>query len=378
MLILGASTRAAAFSALRAGLRPYCVDHFADRDLAEVCPVERVSAREGAPRIVARARLLPAEPWLYTGPLENHPTLVHRLARSHRLLGNSAASLVAVRDPFAVADALHRRGLACAPVMPSSQGLSLDRGWLIKPLASGGGRAIRFLDNQAASTAEPCYFQQFIDGPSFSALFVADHGKGRPLGITRQLLGAPGLPFAYGGSIGPVTLSGHATGQLSVLGQVLTSEFELVGLFGIDFLLRDDEPVAVEVNPRYTASVEVLELAAGRSLLAEHLRACDFEPAERSRSSDSADGSLMSRVVGKTILYAEQAMVAPEIGPGTFLDRDPVAIPSEADIPWPGTHIAAGDPVMTIFALERSARACEHQLALRAADWNQRFLNLQS
>ena len=48
LLILGASTRAAAFSALRAGLAPRCVDFFADRDLAAVCPVERVDWQEGA------------------------------------------------------------------------------------------------------------------------------------------------------------------------------------------------------------------------------------------------------------------------------------------------------------------------------------------
>jgi len=36
LLILGASCRAAAFSALRAGFRPRCADYFADRDLAAV------------------------------------------------------------------------------------------------------------------------------------------------------------------------------------------------------------------------------------------------------------------------------------------------------------------------------------------------------
>ncbi len=39
VLIFGASTRAAAFSAVRCGLRPHCADYFADRDLAAICPV---------------------------------------------------------------------------------------------------------------------------------------------------------------------------------------------------------------------------------------------------------------------------------------------------------------------------------------------------
>jgi hypothetical protein len=42
LTIVGASARAAAFSAARAGFEPYAIDHFADRDLAELCPAVRV------------------------------------------------------------------------------------------------------------------------------------------------------------------------------------------------------------------------------------------------------------------------------------------------------------------------------------------------
>src|SRR6202030_2218911 len=38
VLLIGASTRAAAFSALRAGLRPWCADLFNDADLRGRCP----------------------------------------------------------------------------------------------------------------------------------------------------------------------------------------------------------------------------------------------------------------------------------------------------------------------------------------------------
>ena len=46
------------------------------------------------------------------------------------------------------------------------------------------------------------------------------------------------------------------------------SAFGLAGWFGVDFILRDGIPWPVEINPRYTASVEIHELASGRSLLA--------------------------------------------------------------------------------------------------------------
>ncbi|MGA7500859.1 MAG: hypothetical protein WBX00_29365 [Isosphaeraceae bacterium] len=47
VLIVGASTRAVAFSALRAGLKPRCLDHFVDRDFMAICTVDRVEAQEG-------------------------------------------------------------------------------------------------------------------------------------------------------------------------------------------------------------------------------------------------------------------------------------------------------------------------------------------
>src|SRR5205807_3302051 len=87
LLIFGASTRAAAFSALRAGLAPWCADLFADADLAARCPVTQVPSA-GYPqqfRLLARADIF--GPWMYTGGLENHPGLVHSIAMHRSFLG---------------------------------------------------------------------------------------------------------------------------------------------------------------------------------------------------------------------------------------------------------------------------------------------------
>ena len=90
VLIIGASARAAAFSAMRCGMRPHCADHFADRDLAAVCPVERVDIGQRAEGFAAAAESLPPSPWFYTGGLENHPALVERISRRHHLWGVGA------------------------------------------------------------------------------------------------------------------------------------------------------------------------------------------------------------------------------------------------------------------------------------------------
>ena len=48
LVIIGASARAAAFSAHRAGMRPWCVDLFGDADLARRFPVRRVALADYA------------------------------------------------------------------------------------------------------------------------------------------------------------------------------------------------------------------------------------------------------------------------------------------------------------------------------------------
>src|SRR5262245_17294409 len=97
LILVGASVRAAAFSAARAGFQPYSIDLFADRDLAALGPAVKNSCypADFLPAIEAA----PTTPWIYTGGLENYPRLVDRLAQSRPLLGNRGDVLRKVRDP---------------------------------------------------------------------------------------------------------------------------------------------------------------------------------------------------------------------------------------------------------------------------------------
>ena len=72
----------------------------------------------------------------------------------------------------------------------------------------------------------------------------------------------------------------------------LASAFGLVGWFGVDYVLRDGNPWPVEINPRYTASLEIHELASGRSLLAEHRRACEGDAASSATPGSSRSAAI--------------------------------------------------------------------------------------
>ena len=282
VLILGVSARAAAFSALRGGLR------LTARITSPIATWPRPARSRGSIRrggLTASptvAETLPPSPWFYTGGLENHPDLVERVSRRHRLWGVGAAALRRVRDPVAVAEVLHAAGIPAPEVRVDPRGLPRDGSWLVKPRASGGGIGVEPLSGPETGDSSARYYQRRIEGPSFSALFIGGLGRARLVGVARQWVGGvPGRPFAYRGGIGPLRVGEGLAGRLRVLGDRLAAAFELVGWFGVDYVLEGGIPWPVEVNPRYTASVEIHELAAGRPLLPEHRDACEgiMEPA---------------------------------------------------------------------------------------------------
>ncbi len=367
LLIFGASCRAAAFSALRCGLRPRCADYFADRDLAAVCNAERVDPRHAGRQFIALARSLPPSPWFYTGGFENHPGWVDQITRTHRLWGVGADTLRAVRDPVRVANILHASGIPFPAVRRDRHGLPRDGSWLKKPLNSGGGRGIEPLTTQNDRDAPSCYFQERIRGPSYSALFIGERAGARLVGVTRQLIGIAGSPFAYRGSIGPLSITKPLASKLHVLGNALTSAFGLAGWFGVDYILRGRNPWPVEINPRYPASLEIHELAARRALLTDHRRACEggFGPQE----SQGRTGLPRPRVVAKLILHATRTLVVPEIAIREAVSNDLFAIRSIADVPWPGTSFEPGDPVMTLLASGENPAACRSRLITLERKW---------
>jgi predicted ATP-grasp superfamily ATP-dependent carboligase len=324
--------------------------------------------------MASAASTAPTAPWIYTGALENHPDLVAQIARERRLWGNDAATLRAVRDPLAVAAALRGSALCCPAVRGDATGLPRDGSWLAKPVASSGGRGVLVLDrNRATPRHEPYYYQERIDGPSFAALFIARQGTGTRadlLGVTRQLLGRPGLPFAYAGSIGPWPLDPAARVRIETVGRTLAAAFSLVGLFGVDLILRTGIPWPVEVNPRYTASVEVLELALGRPLLAEHARACepslDFVPMHH-------PAGVRPPLVGKRVLFAPKRCLIPSGATRMGRKITPFAVPPRADIPEPQTRFDAGEPVMTLFARGWNVTDCSRRLDHRLQYWSWRL-----
>lgn len=201
---------------------------------------------------------------------------------------------------------------------------------------------------------------------------MASAGRAVFLGATRQLLGGSSPTaddFRYAGSVGPLPLPPALHEAFQRVGQALTAEFPLSGLFGVDAVVADQIVWPVEVNPRYTASVEILERACRQSFLAWHMAACASRllpaatvgPAPSERPSDQM-------VWGKRILYARHDL---EIGAEAvqyFLSATAKTLdPPLADIPPAGSRIACRHPILTLFASGKGPAEAHAALAEHSA-----------
>ena len=356
LLIAGGSVRAAAASAIRAGFSPWCVDCFGDADLVRACPTQVIRDYPKAiPKMLASG---PADcGWMYTGAMENYPEIIAAIGRP--LYGNSAETVQRVRDPDAL-PAVIKTKLGVEIPKPADFAAKTT---LLKPRNSGGGAGIRFWNGEQFDRSI-WYLQKWLDGEPMSVTFVATDHSCQSVGDTRQLIGADWLnapgPFHYCGSIFLREISA------TWLGCILASDFGLRGLIGVDLISAKHDYWPIEVNPRYTASVEVIERAVACNLIAKHVDAFTNPTLPTFSSSENPFGA--SNHPGKAILYAPVDSTFPAAG--SWDDDYPFADLRRrfADLPHPGQHIRRGQPVMTFFADGDSPMSTEAALRKIAGD----------
>ncbi len=371
-VVVGATARAFTESAARGGWSVHAADLFADVDLAAAAvEVKRLGQGgaaaypDGIPGVVAA---FPAGPCIYTGALENHPDVIAALAASRPLAGCAADAIRRARDPGVLAAVAREAGLRYPEWHAAAEGLPRDGSFVVKPRRSAGGRGIRrWRGGTIAPAGTACLWQRFVRGESRSASYVAHGGSARLVGASRQLTGARWCgcrSFAYGGSI-DVPLGSLTDGDRRALeraGAALAAALGLEGLFGID-LIVDPQGVAhlLEVNPRPTASLELVERATGWSVAAAQLAAfgwCAAPP------PGSPTREVWAKAIAFTPRGATAAAVADAIATCSERWSASDGLPAIADIPRRDEPPRPGAPLVTVFA--RGATAGEAVAALES------------
>lgn len=368
MTIFGASARAACWSAVRAGLKPCAFDQFRDLDFPADCDIRLIAQSEYLFSSSVKAQ---TEFCLPVGGWENDAETMQRLESIFSLWNTNSTATKRARNPFLVQQILRETELPSLEVRGVCGIDGDDVGeWIRKPLAGTGGIGIQRVLPVNGKCEPGHYDQQFVRGESYSAIFFASQdGEIKLLGITQQLIGCdelPDRPFAYVGSVGPVLSSDNENEEsirltLQKMADALKKQIKFYGLFCFDFVVSKSTPYLVEINPRYSASIEVLELALQKSFLQLFLNL-------RVRCNAP------ERQIGKSILYAWQEFELPsdwdwnqathELAEKNW-EYDQWSVPVLSDLPAPGTKFSTGDPICTIWAEEENIQSCCEELRKR-------------
>lgn len=368
ILVVGGSVRFLAASCRRAGWAVHAADRFGDADLLAIAdayrplPADLAEAGDPFPD-------LPAMPFLFTGGLENAPTFLARLAAVRPTAATSPGSVLAARDITTLATAAAAAGLTIPETRTSSASLPTDGSYLVKPLASVGGLGIRRWHGGPAPAAQSLWQRHHSGVPHGVSVLLRDRHPPELLGVCRSLrnraaTGAPG--WAYAGSL---TVATPAWSEpVLALAAHLAAEHGLRGAVGIDCLVAPSgEVVVLEVNPRPTASMELLERTGGICIAHRHMEALAF--ASPVTPPPHASGH---PVAGKAILSSDRAFVVSPPLHAAFANlaeqwAPSASLPALADLPQMGTPIASGSPILTVFADGESADVVETLLTERLA-----------
>jgi predicted ATP-grasp superfamily ATP-dependent carboligase len=370
LVIVGASVRAMADSATRVGFRVFAADLFGDHDLRTVAT--EVTTIEPYPDGIATAiARYPRAPVIYTGAIENHPSVIASLAANRPLAGCGAEAVTQVRDARLLARAVRKSDLFFPETRRAPAGLPVDGTWLVKPVASAGGRGIHPWFGQDTDWSSHLW-QKRVSGRRLSVGYLVHAGQHQIIAASRQLVGhrwCRANTFAYCGSIDLdlTTLDANIVSQGAHLGELLAGHFGLAGLVGADLLVDAWQRVwVIEINPRPTASMELIERATGCSLAAMHLAAfgieCPVRIERRARTGTWAKAILFARHDGT---FDEGRLDSIVTRASSWTHDD--GWPAVADLPEPPCRIRSGSPVCTLFAHGPSPRAALRRLRDRVA-----------
>jgi len=327
VLVAGFATRHVVQSAFGAGYEVYAVDHFCDQDLSfyarESVPFAELDELPGAVEEMCRRH----EPDILA------VTSGAEALSSRILCGTSPDKARRFLDKLETHRFFDEIGVSAPALLPEGVYPSM-----VKPRSGSGGWRNRVVRNTGEREAWkdlfgdiPVVIEELAGGMPCSVCCLADGRKAVAVAVNRQVLrGGSGAEFGFCGSVTPFRNGKEQ--ELAALAERIAAASGCIGTLGVDFV-SGDQITAIELNPRFQATLDTVEMATGLNLFSAHVAAC------RGLLPEKRPASLLVAV--REILFADKDLTV-----GKGLQR---LYPVIADIPWPGSRFEEGQAVVSVY-----------------------------
>ncbi|MDI9632671.1 MAG: ATP-grasp domain-containing protein [Methanolinea sp.] len=337
VLVAGFSTRHVAKSAHAAGYTVYAVDHFCDQDLSWYThDMIRFEDLDDLPAAVSEMCGRHRIDWAI-------PTSgAEALLRDLPVLGTPPGVAARFLDKLATQEFFESLGVPVPRLRGDNQYPAM-----VKPRWGSGGWRNRVVSSarELASWREEfgaieAIVQEVVEGIPASVSCLADgRGHARAVAANMQILrGAGDSAYGFCGSLTPLD---HPLAQrMAACAERIAASSGCRGCIGIDFVLGERDFFAIEVNPRFQATLDTVEMSLGINLFSAHVQACHG-------TLPSPDTLHPARVAVRRILFAERdCTVEGDLSP---------LFPAVSDIPWPGASFEEGQAIVSVYGWGETA-----------------------
>ncbi len=385
--VVGFSARSAAQCAKRQGLEVIAVDTCADRDLASQCQKHYRLDDPKWPDVLNASH--PGVPLLLTGGMEHRTQWVDHCHSVANRGGPDGKQLSAMRsldnwEKWAVSSELGwpatYRKIQDFTLLPDQLAGS---DWLLKPLNSAGGIGVIDLTN-AVLVNDPllqnpteAYIQKRLPGVAIGITFLSSE-------FGSALVGAAAAwppdrkpitsRYVYRGSYGPLRLTDEQIDRLRRFAGIVGRESGLLGLWQADFLVHHGALTLLEINPRWSASMDILDVCLDLRLVEMHYESickilCRAAYEQFALNACKRARESIESMIGKLVVYAPNAFTVSQAQSDYWwanrweCDVNTTRNRSQfADIPVAGTNVEIGNPILTVLTSGRSHESILREL----------------
>ena len=330
ILVAGFATRHVVSSAYAAGYEVCAIDHFCDQDLAW-CTKEHQTFEELAelPDIIAKFCSR------YTFDAIVTTSGAEDMDIGQPVCGTPPDVAARFCTKTSIQQFFEEYGFPVPPLLPGGEYPAF-----IKPDTGAGGwrNALAITPDDEAAWTEcwpdtPYIRQMPVEGVPCSVSCIANGTSARALSLNCQFnRGGEGeRRFGFAGAITPFLPKERK--DILALAEDIAAKSGCIGSLGIDFMLTDDGIRTIEINPRFQATLDIVEMSTGVNIFDLHRNAAQgIIPTSRPTQKTTA---------ARSIIFAEHDCVVK--------DDLKSLHPDIADIPWPGTEIEEGNAVLSVY-----------------------------